>query len=98
MPFRVSGGRACGPGIFDMKAGIALALFAVDALQRSRFWSPQERARAWPDSPGKRLVFFWNSDEEIGSDTLAETRNGAQRCQTTAVLVPEPSFGLEKGS
>src|SRR5215467_1156283 len=32
-PFRVIGGRAFGPGIFDMKAGIVQALFALDALQ-----------------------------------------------------------------
>ncbi len=57
MPFRVQGGRAFGPGTFDMKAGLVLALAAVDAL------------RAAGLRPRKRLVFFWNSDEEIGSGT-----------------------------
>src|ERR1700722_1282749 len=51
MPFRVARGRAYGPGTFDMKAGLVLALFAVDAL------------RAASQRPQKRLVFFWNSDE-----------------------------------
>ncbi len=57
MPFRVRGGRAFGPGTFDMKAGLALALAAVDGL------------RAAGLRPRKRLVFLWNSDEEIGSDS-----------------------------
>ena len=32
MPFRVSGGKAYGPGIFDMKAGLTQALFALETL------------------------------------------------------------------
>src|SRR6266566_8203852 len=32
MPFRVSRGRAWGPGTFDMKAGLVIALSAMDAL------------------------------------------------------------------
>src|ERR1700691_128024 len=37
MPFRVRGGRAFGPGTFDMKAGLVLALDAVDALRAGGF-------------------------------------------------------------
>src|SRR3984957_10112336 len=33
MPFRVRGGRAWGPGAFDMKGGLVLVLAAVDALR-----------------------------------------------------------------
>ena len=33
MPFRIAGGKAFGPGTFDMKAGIVQALFALEALQ-----------------------------------------------------------------
>ncbi|HVL81523.1 MAG TPA: M20 family metallopeptidase [Actinomycetota bacterium] len=32
-PFSVQGGRASGPGVFDMKAGIVQALFAIASLQ-----------------------------------------------------------------
>lgn len=80
MPFRVSAGKAYGPGIFDMKAGIVQALFALEALQETK--APLTR----------RLVFLWTSDEEIGSDCsqrLIETE--ARR--SDAVFVLEPSFG-----
>lgn len=79
-PFRIAHGRAYGPGTFDMKAGLVLALFAVDAL------------KAMAPRPQKRLVFFWNSDEEIGSVTSkAAIEREARR--SDAVLVLEPSFG-----
>src|SRR5947207_2093060 len=50
MPFRLGGGKAYGPGTFDMKAGIVQALFALQALQLAEM-----RLR-------KRLVFLWTSD------------------------------------
>ena len=80
MPFRVSGGRAWGPGAFDMKAGIVQALFAVDAL------------RALKLRPRKRLVFFWNSDEEIGSHSSRKLIEAEAR-RSDAVFVCEPSLG-----
>ena len=78
MPFRVRRGRAYGPGTFDMKGGLVLALAAVDALRAARL------------RPGKRLVFLWNSDEEIGSESSrSEIEREARR--SDAVLVLEPS-------
>jgi glutamate carboxypeptidase len=35
-PFRVAGGRATGPGVFDMKAGLVQALYAVSLLRDQR--------------------------------------------------------------
>jgi glutamate carboxypeptidase len=80
MPFRVSGGRAWGPGTFDMKGGLVLALFAVDALKATGI------------KPSKRLVFLWTSDEEIGSESSRRAIEREAR-QSDVVLVLEPSFG-----
>jgi glutamate carboxypeptidase len=82
MPFRVSGGRAWGPGTFDMKGGLVLALFAVDAV------------RAAGIEPAKRFVFLWTSDEEIGSESSRRAIEQEAR-RSDAVLVLEPSFGTD---
>ncbi|HXO00082.1 MAG TPA: M20 family metallopeptidase [Candidatus Acidoferrales bacterium] len=82
MPFRVSGGRARGPGTFDMKGGLVLALFAVDALKAAGI------------KPNKRLVFLWTSDEEVGSESSRRAIEREAR-RSDAVLVLEPSFGPE---
>jgi glutamate carboxypeptidase len=82
MPFRVSGGRAWGPGTFDMKGGLILALFAVDAL------------RALGSAPAKRFVFLWTSDEEIGSETSRRIIEREAR-KSDAVLVLEPALGSD---
>jgi glutamate carboxypeptidase len=82
MPFRVSGGRAWGPGTFDMKGGLVLGLFAVDAL------------RAVGIAPAKRFVFLWTSDEEIGSESSRRAIE-QEADKSDAVLVLEPSFGTD---
>jgi len=50
--------------------------------------------RATGIDPGNRLIFFWNSDEEIGSHT---SRGPIEReaARSNAVLVLEPAFGPE---
>ena len=79
-PFRLARGRAFGPGTFDMKGGLVIALFAVDALV------------AAGRKPEKRIVFLWTSDEEIGSGTSrAVIEREARRSE--AVLVLEPASG-----
>ena len=82
MPFRISGGRAWGPGTFDMKGGLVLALFAVDALKAAGI------------TPAKKLVFLWTSDEEIGSASSRRAITSEAR-RSDAVLVLEPSFGRD---
>src|SRR5712692_6810611 len=80
MPFRVRGGKAYGPGTFDMKAGIVQALFALLALRQAE------------TSLRKRLVFLWTSDEEIGSEASRKIFETEAR-RSDAVFVLEPSFG-----
>jgi glutamate carboxypeptidase len=80
MPFRVTGGKAYGPGVFDMKAGIVQALFALKILQETQ--APLTR----------RLVFLWTSDEEIGSESSRRLIEAEAR-RSDAVFVLEPSLG-----
>lgn len=80
MPFRVARGRAWGPGTFDMKGGHVIALAAVDALRKLRI------------APGKKIVFLWTSDEEIGSGSSQDLIQREAR-RSDAVLVLEPAFG-----
>jgi len=82
MPFRLARGRAYGPGAFDMKGGLVIALFAVDALA------------AACRIPEKRIVFLWTSDEEIGSGTSRTLIESVAR-RSDAVLVLEPAAGLD---
>jgi len=82
MPFREADGRLWGPGVLDMKSGIAFFLFAVRALREL-------------DIPVRsRVKLLINSDEEVGSDSSRTlTQETARRAK--AVLVIEPGTGLE---
>jgi glutamate carboxypeptidase len=82
MPFRVSKGRAYGPGTFDMKGGLVIALFAFDALSKIKRF------------PKRRLVFLWTSDEETGSATSRQIIEKEAR-HSRAVLVLEPAGGTQ---
>lgn len=82
MPFRTTAGRAYGPGVFDMKGGIAIAFFALQALREL-------------DRPiQRRIVLQLNSDEEIGSPS-SRPLTEAEAKKSAAVLVLEPSAGLD---
>ncbi len=82
MPFREKNGRLWGPGVFDMKGGIAMFVYAMRALKEL-------------DIPVARKVLLQlNSDEEIGSPSSRDlTEKEARR--SVAVLVLEPSAGLD---
>jgi glutamate carboxypeptidase len=82
MPFRQANGRLWGPGVLDMKAGIAFFIFAVRALRELEI------------PVGSKVLLQLNSDEEVGSpSSRALTEKNAARSK--AVLVPEPGTGLE---
>jgi glutamate carboxypeptidase len=76
-PVRVTDGRAYGPGIYDMKTGIALVVEALTWLD--------ERGRT-PRRPVELLV---TCDEEIGSHSSRDAIEDCAR-RAAAVLVPEP--------
>ena len=77
MPFKVENGRAFGPGIYDMKTGIVMMLFALRAL---REMGAQRRP----------VTVLLDSDEEVGSRTGRPAVEAvAKDCE--AVLVLEPS-------
>ncbi len=80
MPFRIAGGKAFGPGTFDMKAGIVQALFAFEVLQELKI------------PVTKNVVFLWTSDEEIGSES-SRSLIEAEAKRSDAVFVLEPSLG-----
>ena len=56
-PFRVESGRAYGPGIFDMKSGIAIVIHALRRIAHSG------------RLPDRRVTVLLTSDEEIGCGT-----------------------------
>lgn len=81
MPFREAEGRLWGPGVLDMKAGIATFLFAMRALRELEVALP------------RKVLLQVNSDEEVGStSSRGLTEKNAKA--SAAVLVLEPGTGL----
>jgi glutamate carboxypeptidase len=82
MKHRIAKGRVYGPGVLDMKAGVALGFHVIEALLK---WYQGRLPRP--------LTVLLVSDEEIGShSSRAITEKLAQ--QSEAVLVLEPASGL----
>ncbi len=80
MPCRLSEGRLWGPGTLDMKAGVAMALTAVEMLNEAGLLQ-------------REIVLLLNSDEEVGSPVSRPiTERLAREC--AAVYVLEPAQGL----
>jgi glutamate carboxypeptidase len=80
MPCQLKDGRLWGPGTLDMKAGVAMALTALEMLTEA-------------GSLGREIVLLLNSDEEVGSPVSRPiTERLAGECG--AVYVMEPAQGL----
>ena len=82
MPAERNGNELRGPGVFDMKAGLANIVFALRALD------------ALGGTPAVCPLVLVTSDEEIGSP---ESRRHIERLAEAAerVFVLEPALGLE---
>ena len=75
-PFAVKEGRAYGPGIYDMKAGLLLGYYALKSLSHS-------------SAPQPAVCVAMNSDEEIGSRYSREWFKALAR-KSRQVFVLEP--------
>jgi glutamate carboxypeptidase len=80
MPCHEADGRLHGPGVLDMKSGIALMLYAIEALQ------------SWHSGLPRPVTVFLVSDEEVGSSSSRKITESLAR-ESAAVLVLEPAAG-----
>jgi glutamate carboxypeptidase len=89
MPCGIAGNKLTGPGVLDMKSGIALMLHAIAALQE---WHGSKESQ--PGELLRPVNVLLVSDEEIGSSSSrAITEALAKRA--AAVLVLEPTYGRQ---
>lgn len=80
MPWLIRDGRLCGPGVLDMKTGVAMAFTAIQLLLEAQLLE-------------REVILLLNTDEEVGSPaSRAVTERLAQEC--SAVFVLEPAQGL----
>ena len=80
MPWRVDGDQISGPGVLDMKAGVVMAITAVELLLSLKAIT-------------RPIILLLHADEEVGSPVSRPlTEKTAQRCE--AVYVLEPGQGI----
>jgi glutamate carboxypeptidase len=79
MPFKVTPERIAGPGVLDMKAGVVMALTAVEVLKELRLL-------------GRPVTLLIHGDEEIGSPASRKLTE-AIALGSEAVYVLEPAQG-----
>lgn len=82
-PFTRRNGRAYGPGIYDMKGGLLLAMYALRALREAGL------------EPAGTLTYLFNSDEEVGSPASHDLIE-REAANSTATLVFEPTAAAER--
>ena len=80
MPCKIENGKLRGPGVLDMKSGIALILHAIEALQ------------AWRGKLPRPVTVFLVSDEEVGSHSSRRITEALAK-NSAGVLVLEPGAG-----
>jgi glutamate carboxypeptidase len=81
MPCKIEKGRLRGPGVLDMKSGIALMLYAIEAVQ------------AWHGELPRPVRVFLVSDEEVGSRSSRKITERLAK-HSAGVLVLEPAAGV----
>ena len=79
MPWRVADDRYWGPGVLDMKAGVVMALAALNALKEINLARP--------------ATLLLNSEEEVGSP-VSRPITERLALESSAVFVLEPAQGL----
>jgi len=82
MPFRIEENNVFGPGVYDMKSGLCMMIFALRAINDL------------DKKVSLQSVFLINSDEEIGSEeSQSLIVEEAEKASRTLVL--EPSLGTD---
>ncbi len=79
MPLKITRDRIAGPGVLDMKAGVMMALTAVEALQELHLLT-------------RPVTLLIHGEEEVGSPVSRALTEG-QALQSSAVYVLEPAQG-----